>query len=431
MGARIAIIGAGFAGIGAGTEIVSRGGTAVVFEQNATYGGLCGGFTVGGFHFDQAVHLSFTTHPLCQKYFFAIPHLSHAPEAVNYKEGAWVRHPVMSNLRGLPAEERVKIIEGVLACTGVHNHIESYRDWLRMQFGEYFSKNYPERYTEKYWGTSAEKLGITWCSGRIYQPDIHEILLGSYPDADVMPNVYYAKKMRYPKSGGYRAFIEPLAKRLDIRYGYKVARIDIEAKRLYFTNGESFLYDRLISTMPLSEIALLVTSDVTVHEAAQKLQATSMALVSVGFRKKIPFPALWFYVYDKDIPFARVHSPSWKSSENAPRGKCSLQFEVYYSKERPLLLDDRALKERILFCMEEMGLAQRQDVEVVDCRRVKYANVIFYQGMGKYRDFVRGAVRKAGIITCGRFGRWEYLWSDQSFLSGIEAGKCAAAKEIE
>ena len=35
-----------------------------------------------------------------------------------------------------------------------------------------------------------------------------------------------------------------------------------------------------------------------------------MALVSVGFRREIEPPALWFYVYAEDIPFACVHSPS-------------------------------------------------------------------------------------------------------------------------
>lgn len=111
-----------------------------------------------------------------------------------------------------------------------------------------------------------------------------------------------------------------------------------------------------------------------------------MALVSVGFRREIEPPALWFYVYDEDIPFARVHSPSMKSAWNAPRGKSSLQFEVYYSKEMPLNYSDDELQEKVLQSMERMGLASREDVEVIDVRHVKYANVIFYQGMEQHRN---------------------------------------------
>ena len=32
-------------------------------------------------------------------------------------------------------------------------------------------------------------------------------------------NLYYAKEMRYPKHGGYRAFVQTEADKLDIRYG--------------------------------------------------------------------------------------------------------------------------------------------------------------------------------------------------------------------
>jgi hypothetical protein len=32
-----------------------------------------------------------------------------------------------------------------------------------------------------------------------------------------------------------------------------------------------------------------------------------------------------------------------------------------------------------------------------------------------------------GVLTCGRFGEWAYIWSDQSFL----IGKNAALKVID
>lgn len=110
----------------------------------------------------------------------------------------------------------------------------------------------------------------------------------------------------------------------DICYGWEVCAIDTDAKVLHFTNGEQYAYDRLISTMPLPEILPLVCDDETLLQDATQLEATSMALVSVGFCREIEPPALWFYVYDEDIPFARVHSPSMKSAWNAPKGKSSL-----------------------------------------------------------------------------------------------------------
>lgn len=421
METEICILGAGFSGIGAGDAARRAGRNAVLFDQNKDWGGLCSSFLVDRFRFDQAVHLSFAKDPLVQKVFYACPHNVYPPESTNYSNGVWIRHPVQNNLRSLPVEERVNIIRGFIDRP--HDRADNtYDDWLRVAFGTYFAEHYPARYTRKYWGTEARELSDTWCGSRLYRPDLNEVLRGSFPDAAMPENVYYAKKMHYPKEGGFRAFLAETAERLDIRRNYRVTQIDAAEHIVHFANGETCHYERLVSTLPLPEMPrLLCINHADVHAASNQLHATSMALVSVGFRRQITFPALWFYVYDEDIPFARVHSPSWKSPANAPDGCSSLQFEIYYSKERPLTLDNKALVETVLACMERMNLARREDVCVCDCRHVQYGNVIYYLGMEQHRDVVRHAVEAQDVTMCGRFGEWGYLWSDQSFLSGRQA----------
>jgi hypothetical protein len=39
------------------------------------------------------------------------------------------------------------------------------------------------------------------------------------------------------------------------------------------------------------------------------------------------------------------------------------------------------------------------------------------------RKVVRDYLSSVGIETIGRFGEWDYLWSDQSLMSGLGAGK--------
>ena len=227
--------------------------------------------------------------------------------------------------------------------------------------------------------------------------------------------------MNYPKVGGYKNFVSEIVPQLDIKFNFKVTAIDAENKILTFANGETCKYKNLISTMPLPILTKLITKNPEVLAAADKLQATSMALVSVGYNKKFDFPTNWFYVYDEDIPFARVHSPSRKSPDNVPKNCSSLQFEIYYSREMPLKFSDAELVEKTLQSMEKIGVAKISDVAVTDCRRVDFANVIFYKGMENCREIVRREVEKNKIISCGRFGEWDYLWSDQSFMSGYNS----------
>ena len=421
MSRKIAIIGAGFAGIGAAYGIgVHGGGASVLFEKEKTFGGLCNGYTINGYHFDKAVHLSFTTNKLCREVFFSIPYDTHEPESLNYKNGVWIRHPVQNNLRYLPVKERIKIIESF--CSTKITKVNNYRDWLRARFGEYFSKEYAEVYTRKYWGTEAENLSISWCGKRIYETNLSEMLYGSYNDAKKTNNVYYAKKMYYPKEGGYKAFLNNIARKLDIRYGYNLQSVDIINKKLRFANGYEFSYDVLINTSPLSEFIPLVCNDKDIVFSASQLKATSMMLVSVGFKRIVNIPALWFYVYDEDIPFARVHSPSRKTYKNAPLGRDSLQFEIYYSREKKLNEDIVFIKQKILLAIERMGIASKSDIEFIDFRQIKYANVIFYHDMEKHRNRCLKYLADNGIKSCGRFGLWDYLWSDQAFLSGVKVG---------
>ena len=422
MNSNIAIIGAGFAGIAAGYAAKEKNLQATIFEADSEWGGLCGNFFVNGFRFDKAVHLSFNEPELVKKLFLSHPHYTHSSESRNYADGYWVRHPVQNNLRELPVEERIRVIRSFIERPNVPGDApENYQHWLEIQFGKYFAEKYPARYTRKYWGTDAANLNCNWCGGRVYQPSFTEVLRGAFPDGVAPENVYYTKAMNYPKTGGYKTFVAEIADTLDIRCGHKVTAIDSAKKILAFSNGQTCRYQKLISTMPLPRLAKFLTQDEKILAAADKLQATSMALISVGYSKKFDFPTNWFYVYDENIPFARVHSPSRKSPDNAPQGCSSLQFEIYYSRELPLKLSDDELIEKTLDAMEVMGLATLADVAALDCRHVELANVIFYKSMESAREIVRREVARHGIISCGRFGEWDYLWSVQSFMSGYNA----------
>lgn len=424
MKTEIAIIGAGFAGIAAGYAAKEKNLDAVIFEADETWGGLCGNFTVEGFRFDKAVHLSFNEPDLVKKIFLSLPHYEHSSESNNFADGCWVRHPVQNNLRQLPVTERIKIIHSFIERENIPaEKIENYKRWLEIQYGKYFAEKYPARYTRKYWATDAENLNCNWCGGRMYQPSLDEVLLGAFPDSPTPENVYYTKVMNYPKRGGYKNFVSEIVKTLDIRCGYKVTAIDSANKILTFANGQTCEYKKLISTMPLPNLAEMISTKAEILDAAQKLQSTSMLLVSVGYNKKFDFPTNWFYIYDEEIPAARVHSPSRKSPDNAPENCSSLQFEIYYSKENPLNFSDAELVEKTLASMEKMGVATRADVQAVDFRHVKFANIMFYKGMDETREIIRREVARQEIISCGRFGEWDYLWSDQSFMSGYNSLK--------
>ena len=415
----IAILGAGVAGIGAAYAL---GKIAVIFEEDDTWGGLCGNFEVNGFRFDKAVHLSFVNEEIVKSIFYKIPYYEHLPESKNYVDGYWVRHPVQNNCCTLPIEERIKIIKSFINRSNDNKTPENYKEWLIYQYGKYFSETYPERYTRKYWANDAEMLSTLWCGNRLYQPTIEEVLRGSFTDKT--PNTYYAKKMFYPQKGGYKSFLSNIINKCNILYNKKVISIDTEKKELIFSDNTKYYYNKLISTIPLPILVHIIKNvPENVIEASNELEATQLTLVSIGFNKSIVFPSLWFYVYDEEIPFARAYSPSMKSPDNAPKDKSSLQCEIYSSKNMPIYFSNNELKEKIINTLEKMKIAKKNDIELIDIRQINYGNVIFYKGMENKRKVCLDYIKDKNIISAGRFGEWDYLWSGQAFMSGYNAVK--------
>jgi protoporphyrinogen oxidase len=64
---------------------------------------------------------------------------------------------------------------------------------------------------------------------------------------------------------------------------------------------------------------------------------------------------------------------------------------------------------------------------LVHHHHLPYGNVVFDLGMEARRDRVRAWLESQGIQVAGRFGEWDYLWSNQSLMSGLRAAERALA----
>lgn len=224
--------------------------------------------------------------------------------------------------------------------------------------------------------------------------------------------------MRYLVSGnGYQSFIEPLIERCKIMYNKKAVRVDNKNKSVTFSDGSIVQYDRLISSIALPELISIMTEvPDSILKASDKLKASKISLVSVGFNKPDIPKWIWLYVYDEDIMAARINSPSLKCSKNAPKGCSSLQFEIYHAPDAEINKD--SIIQNVKESLKKMQICDSDDIEFMDYRLIPYGNVIFLKDMEKYREIVKEFVFSQGIELIGRFGEWEYYWLDQAYLSG-------------
>ena len=416
---KIIVIGAGIAGISAAYHARLAGETAVVYEARNTYGGLMDHFKIEGFLFDYGTHVSFTDDPYVRSVFNETPYYRHLPNIYNYEFGKWLRHPVQNNLYPLTPEDKVKAILDFIEkpTMGVP---ENYEEWLISRYGRFIVNRFPGKYTKKYWTVSASELSMEWLNNKMNQPSLEDVLFGAFsPDTE---NAYYMKEMRYPQTGGFRAYMDRMAAGCDIHFGKRVTQINCQKKYVEFSDGSRDDYDELISSVPLNEyVHLLRDMPASVRLAMEGLWATSVALVSVGFNRPDVAKYPWFYIYDEDIFPSRVCSPNILSPQNVPNGMSALQFEVYYSKHKPLKMSNDQLIQHVMDIIIQMKIAAAKEIMFGDVRHIPYGNVVFDHEMIGRRTVVVDYLLTQGIYMVGRFGEWGTHQSDESFLSGKNA----------
>ncbi|MDR1964159.1 MAG: FAD-dependent oxidoreductase [Planctomycetaceae bacterium] len=415
----VIILGSGIAGLAASYGL---GHNATIYEARETVGGLCDSFNIQGFCFDNAVHFSFAKEERAIPFFQKTEHFSHPPDAWNFAQEFWIRHPVQNNLHALPIEERIKAISGFFKRPPLQENVETFQQWLHIQFGDYIATEFPERYTRKYWREEASVLGTDWVGYRMYRPSEEEVLYGAF--SSETKNVYYADAMLYPKTGGFIRFLDPLRKNARIVFSKCSELIDVKKKMIFFTDGTSVTYDHLISTLPLTKIVQQIKDIPTeMKDTAKQLAATQVVIVSMGFKRPDIMKYLWWYIYDEDILAARIYSSGLKSPNNVPKNCGAIQMECYLHPGKEKFLSEDYYINNALYALEKMKLASKNEPLFVDVRLLPYGNVIHYPDTRSRADKIQKYLKSIDILSAGRFGEWKYYWTDQALVSGLNAAE--------
>jgi len=428
----VLVLGAGLAGLSAASRLREAGVDCLVVDERDGWGGHASTSDREGFLFDEGPHVSFTSDPTVIALFDqgATDVLTLEPRIANYVSGRWVDHPVQSHLHGLDRETAAECLIGIVeAGSAPDTEMRTYRDWLLASFGQPFTDLFPARYTRKYWTVEPSELTLDWIENRVHRTSVEDAIRGALIGG-YRRDHHYIQQFRYPASGGFQSFARALVPPEGLLLGRAVVEVDVRARAVTLDDGKRIFYDELVSTVPLDRlVAMTVPSSLcprAVKEAADRLSCTSVLLIDIALDRPDVTPYSWFYVYDEDIPAARVSAPHLLAHGNAPEGKGSLQLEIYYSPAKPLPASPDSLVQASLDQLEGMGLIDvSSDVRWARSRDVGYANVVFDHRRASALSTIREWAAEREIALAGRYGLWEYLWSDGAVRSGY-----AAAEEI-
>ncbi|HKQ25246.1 MAG TPA: NAD(P)-binding protein [Burkholderiales bacterium] len=429
----IVVLGTGMAGFGAASFLHGKDVRPVVYDKNAYYGGHTASFRdKNGFLFDLGPHISFTKDVRIQNLF--AQYVDGKYEAVqvklnNYWRGHWLTHPVQLHLNGLPKDLIVEIVADFVKEHSVERKVENYEDWLIASYGKKFAELFPMQYTRKYHLTTADNMSTEWLGPRMYRPSLEEMLKGAL--APWAPEVHYITNFRYPTNGGFVSYLRGLPTIADLRLNHELVGINSRQRELRFSNGSKTRYDALVSSIALPDlVAMIAEAPQDVIDASRRLACSTCVLVNVGVNRPDLSDAQVTYFYDPDICFARLSFPHLLSATNVPPGCGSIQAEVYFSsKYRPLTQSPEDLIEQVIADLRRAGILRDDDAILSrHATMVRFANVIFDLERAAALQTVHGYLKDIGINYCGRYGDWDYMWTDESYVSGERAAESALSR---
>lgn len=445
----ILIVGGGPTGLGAAWrlgELASRGRAPAdlswyLVEAEPWAGGLARSITdEAGFTWDFGGHVIYSHYTYFDRLYREILDgdvVDNPRRNWVYVQDRFVPYPIQHNFHLLDRDVARRILDEARRASPAPGRARNFREWLLERYGSTLCELFFLPYNLKMWGVPAERLGVEWTarkSGSRFAnvPEVDPAAMQARLETgDAAPGWAGATPFPYPRTGGNGTFWEKLAARLpqaSLGFGKRVVRIDTRRREAHLAGGETIAWKRLISTMPLVELAQIAEplGGEDARASAALLEHSSVHFVGLGMRGATP-PVFrdkyWIHCVPDALPFFRATVISNYAPGNVPAGAphWSLLLEVTTSRHLPEQSSD--VVDQCLAAAANSGWIDRADVVSRWHAFSRYG----YPVPTTDRDAVLAGLGRLlesrGILSRGRFGAWKYEASNQdnTFMQGLEA----------
>jgi protoporphyrinogen oxidase len=428
----IVIVGAGLAGLSAAYHL--EGLPYRIFERETEAGGLCRSYQMDGFTFDMTGHLLHFRQAEIERLvgsLLAGQLERHTRRSYIYSHRTYTEYPFQVNTYGLPPEVIRECLIGFVATLGNHapsttiNVEKSFRAWISENLGEGFAKHFMVPFNEKLWQVKLDELTSDWVSWLIPKPELKDVINGALGIKD--KQFGYNPSFLYPKHGGIdalpRAFLPGVK---DLHYRTELLEVDTKKRRATFRDAGGAVYNEdyeaLVSTIPIPEL-IRRCKDLPneIREAATGLRCVSVYSVNLGVARERVSDKHWIYFPEPEYPFYRAGFPMNFSPALGRPGCSSLYVEISHQPTE-VVPSDVVLKQ-VRDGLERAGILRRDDkIVVADVRDIRYAYVLFDRHRARVLPAVLAELKRWGIHSIGRYGRWEHT----SMEDAISQGKAQA-----
>ncbi len=298
---KVAILGAGIAGISAGFLLKQRGIDFVVIEQQPYVGGLARSFPWNGFPCDFAAHRLFThdEHILSQL-LNLVPMGRHIRRSALYLQGKPMRDPldVLELVRRQSLPRNLQML-GSFLIRNRHLPQDNFENFVVSRYGRYLYELFFRPYTEKLFGISGAEVSSLWGQ--------QKVRLANPLDKFFENTKNKFQYFYYPLHGAYGAIVDRLYAEIQdkVLLNSRLRGLTYENTKVFSMEVErqgqvhQIAADHFISTLPIT-----VTGRLLGHPVDLAFQKVDAVYLHIG--QPMVSNNHWVYFIDDDIAINRL-----------------------------------------------------------------------------------------------------------------------------
>jgi protoporphyrinogen oxidase len=434
---RVAVIGAGPAGLSAAYSLQEKGFEVQLFESSGEVGGMARSVWMWDQIVDIGPHRFFSSDPRVNRFWLSaldseyvmVKRLTRI-----YYNKRFFSYPIqaMNALQGLGVFEAAKCVISYLAVKVRPKTDESkFDNWVINRFGSRLFEIFFKSYTEKLWGIRCSELDADFAAQRIKKLSMYEAIKSTLLSANKSKHRTLVDEFAYPKFGAGYVYTK-LATKFHAKGGKlvvnsRITNIQLSHEGVALTaNGEISSFDHLISSMPITNLIRMIGAPESVLAASEQLRFRNTILVYLKVSGSNPFPDQWIYVHAEELLTGRITNFSnWTSTIKKDQEDHIICLEYWCYDESSIWIE----KDDYLVSLgtEELyktGLVRPGAISEGKVIRVPKCYPVYSTGykdlLQPVQDFLNTLPR---VTPIGRYGSFKYNNQDHSILMGLLAAE--------
>lgn len=417
---KVIILGAGLAGLGAGIQAQKLGLSSLILEKEDYVGGLFSNHSIMGCDFDYGPKILIDT-PHARE---IVEYLGKNCERYDHDERVYLSEygllgfPLQRNLYQLPEVEREKILHSFLS----NNHgdakkvINNFEEWLRFNYGDYFSESILIPYEKKKWLVDLSEMDYQWAERRHLKIDREELIESS---RGKLPQYRW---YFYPKTGNVTEVIKALLPHAGpIKTNRSVSNIDLE-KKIVTAGGIEYAYDILINTMPMDYLSTIATPfpEALKLKGDLGLKRLSILIFNLVFEGNFDLDGTAIYFCEEEFIFRRVTILENLCPALSREGLTPITAEV--SVKDIDQVDKEEILKKVLFDLKKMKqFRDMGDPVATGILDVNFAYPLQTSALLTIVDEMQSYLRDYDVFNAGRGGTFNYCDGDLAYSQGKAA----------